>query len=142
FIPCKGVEPGFDQMVAAVLNQDYPGYRVTFIVESSGDPAYARLRQLLAKLSRVRAQIVVAGQAVDCGQKVHNLLTGTARLDPEVEALAFMDCDIQPAADWLRRLLGKLQNKGVGAVTGYRWFLSKTDNWASVALSALNAAAA
>src|SRR5437588_268867 len=47
FIPCKGVEPTFDQMVDSVRKQNYPAYQVTFIVESTDDPAHGRLVELL-----------------------------------------------------------------------------------------------
>ena len=37
--PCKGIDPGFEQNVRAVLDQDYPGrWRVIFVVESTEDP--------------------------------------------------------------------------------------------------------
>ena len=100
-VPCKGIDLDFDAMILDVLTQDYPEYRVTFVVEGPGDPAHDRLAELLPRYPQAR--LLAAGPAVDCGQKVHNLLAATDRLDPAVEVLAFMDSDIRPAADWLRR---------------------------------------
>src|SRR5438552_18429071 len=67
FCPCKGIDPEFEKNIRSILDQDYPNYDVTFIVESADDPAVAVLRSIGAK------NILVAGRATDCGQKVHNL---------------------------------------------------------------------
>ena len=48
--------------------------RAVLVVESAGDPAYQRLQILLSRPRWVGVRVVVAGPAVDCGQKVHNLL--------------------------------------------------------------------
>src|ERR1043166_1839737 len=37
-LPCKNVDPEFDALVASLLAQDYPDYRVPFVVESTSDP--------------------------------------------------------------------------------------------------------
>ena len=60
-------------------------FTVTFVVESKADPAFERLTALLAVPGGAPARIVVAGEARDCGQKVHNLLVATADRSPEVE---------------------------------------------------------
>src|SRR5262249_39341832 len=128
FLPCKGVEFSFEDTVRSILNLDYPSYRVTFIVESPIDPAYARLKQLLAGSHRGVTQVLVAGYAQDCGQKVHNLLAASAELDEGVEVLAFVDSDIVPGRDFLHRLVAPLRRDKSGVVTGYRWFLAQPDD--------------
>jgi hypothetical protein len=138
FVPCKGTDLHFRRMVRAMLRQDYPTYGITFIVESPDDPAYAVLQPLVRQARTARARILVAGHAVACGQKVHNLLAATAGLDPAVELLAFGDSDIQPELNWLRRLVHQLGEPGVGVVTGYRWFLPRAGNRAAAVLAALN----
>lgn len=139
FMPCKGVESSFADTVHAILDLDYPAYSVTFIVESVHDPAYGQLRQMLARPSKCPARLLVAGQASDCGQKVHNLLTATAQLEEDVEVLAFVDSDTVPDRNWLLRLVGPLKAETTGVVTGYRWFFPQAGDWPSVVLSALNA---
>lgn len=142
FVPAKGVDAEFDQLVAAILAQDYPRYAVTFVVESRDDPAYPRLQRLLRGSHPAPARVVVAGPGYDCGQKVHNLLAATARLDPSVEVLAFVDSDTRLAANWLRQLVAPLGRPGVGAATGYRWCVPKAADWPGAVLSALNGAVA
>ena len=41
FAPCKGLDLDFEANLRALLRQDYDNYEVTFIVESTDDPAYA-----------------------------------------------------------------------------------------------------
>ena len=138
FVPCKGLDPGFETMVQTVLHQDYPHYGVTFVVESQDDPAYQALQSLLNCNPEVGTRLMVAGLATDCGQKVHNLRMATASLDPAVEALAFADSDTQLPADWLLRLIDPLRKAQVGAVTGYRWLFPVDRNWSASVFSAMN----
>src|SRR5689334_18062352 len=64
FCPCKGIDVEFEKNVQSILNQDYPNYRVQFIVESETDPAYTALRAL-------GVSVLVAGRTTSRGQKVH-----------------------------------------------------------------------
>ncbi len=141
YIPCKGVEPTFDQMVESVRKQNHPSYQVTFIVESTDDPAYSRLVELLRDAGPA-FRVIVAGKAVDCSQKVHNLLAATAQIDPDIEAVAFADSDIVMEPDWLRWLVSRLNREGVGATSGYRWMLPDKGDYLAQAVAALNASAA
>jgi cellulose synthase/poly-beta-1,6-N-acetylglucosamine synthase-like glycosyltransferase len=66
---------------------------------------------------------IVAGPAVDRGQKVHNLSVVTSAIDRASEVLVFVDSDARPAGDWLKSLVAPLQDETLGATTGYRWFV-------------------
>ncbi len=139
FLPCKDVDPELGPLIHALLTQDYPAYGVTFVVESTDDPAWARLRNVIAASSPIPTRILVAGRAEARGQKVHNLLVATSALPPSIEALAFLDSDIQIEPDWLSRLIEPLQKKEIGAVTGYRWFMPIGNTVTGAVLAALNA---
>src|SRR5436853_7770515 len=73
FCPCKGTDAEFEKNIRSILEQDYPNYDVTFVVESQGDAACAALRGVGV------SKILVAGRATDCGQKVHNLSYAVAQ---------------------------------------------------------------
>lgn len=122
FAPCKGLDPGLEENMRPLLEQDYANYSLTFLVESADDPACRCLRRLMARYPGVATRLCVTGIATDTGQKVHNLRAATADLPDGVEVLAFVDSDARPRLDWLRRLVARLPHEGVGAVTGYRWF--------------------
>ena len=123
YAPCRGVEVGLEQNLRRLLNQDYDDYEVTFIVESTSDPAYWLIRRLMVEHPHVKIRLVIAGLAKGCGQKVHNLRVATAEISTEIEYLAFMDSDARPRRQWLRALVSHLDDPRIGAATGYRWFI-------------------
>ena len=123
FAPCKGLDLGLEENLRPLFEQEYANYSITFVVESGDDPACAPLRRLIGKYPHIETRLVVAGLATDCGQKVHNLLAATEDLAANIEVLAFVDSDARPRPDWLRRLIARLPDDGIGAVTGYRWFV-------------------
>jgi ceramide glucosyltransferase len=142
FAPCKGFDLELEQNLRPLLEQDYPNYEVTFIVESADDPAAQTIRQLIAAQGGGRARLLVAGKATDTGQKVHNLLAATSELAPDVELVAFVDSDARPRPQWLRLLVQRLDRPGAGAATGYRWFIPQRPTLANHLLYGINAAAA
>ncbi len=122
FAPCKGLDVDLEGNLCALLEQDYEDYEVTFVVESPDDPAAEVIRRVIAAHPSVPARLVIAGRAIDSGQKVHNLRAATADLSPEVDHLAFIDSDARPRPEWLRSMATRLSECHQGAVTGYRWF--------------------
>lgn len=150
-VPCKGLEPDFEENIRALLVQDYRDYEVIFVTESKADPAHQALLRIL-KQSRRAAWMVVAGPARDRGQKVHNLLAAVETLDAidrRAEVITFADSDARVTRRWLAELVAPLGDKRIGATTGFRWYLpSKTkqtkpgdSQFASILLSVWNASA-
>ncbi len=147
-VPCKGLDSAFQENISSFFNQDYENYLLRFVVADEADPAYARLCELKNRLSHSSkaddVQVLVAGQAKSCSQKIHNLLYCYERLSPAplrggVEVLAFADSDICVRSDWLSHIVYPLRKSKNGAASGYRWFVPKKNNLASLALSAVNA---
>jgi ceramide glucosyltransferase len=142
-VPCKGLDTNFRQNIHSFFYQDYDDYVLWFVVGQESDPAYAVLRELQqqhAADSKARAvQILVAGNAQGCGQKIHNMLHGYRQIDSSIEVLAFVDADACIRTDWLRHIVHPLSQPKYGAASGYRWFVPKRNNAASLALSAVNA---
>ena len=141
FVPCKGNELELETNLRPLVQQDYVNYEVHFIVEDENDPAGPIIRRVIDTAPQVPARLVVAGRAVESGQKVHNLRQATADLDDRVKVLAFADSDARPEADWLRGIVGLLNEK-TAAVTGYRWMIPQHDTPANLVLSSINSAAA
>jgi cellulose synthase/poly-beta-1,6-N-acetylglucosamine synthase-like glycosyltransferase len=150
-VPCRGLEHGFEENIHAILTQDYRDYEVIFVTESENDPAHGALARLLKQRRRLSplTWMVVAGEARNQGQKVHNLIAALDTLSSigRVEALVFADSDMRPARNWLTELVAPLGDHRVGATTGYRWYLPSTEgaapalNFASTLLSVWNASA-
>ena len=138
-IPCRGNDTGLEDNLSPLLEQDYDDYEVRFVVESADDPACQPIRQVMAEHPEIPSQLIVAGQAGDCGQKVYNLLAATADLAPEIKYLAFVDSDARPHRHWLRSLLSHLWQGDVAATTGYRWFVPVIPSWVNHLLYGVNA---
>jgi ceramide glucosyltransferase len=152
-VPCRGFDHGFEENIQAILAQDYRDYEVIFVTESEDDPAYGAIARLLRQRRRLSPPtwMVVAGEARNRGQKVHNLLAALDTLNSigRVEALVFADSDMRPARNWLTELVAPLGDHRVGATTGYRWYPPSKENgerglaqsFAATLLSVWNASA-
>ncbi len=168
-IPCKGMDDHFASNIRSLFEQDYESYDLLFVVEDESDPAFQELQKLLQAVEKDReegkkvgrsedekairpshlrtfspssCQVLVAGISQSSGQKIHNLLYAVDRVPPETEVLAFADADVCVHRDWLSHLVHPLVVPKRGVTTGYRWFIPTTNNAASLAASALNAAVA
>ncbi|MBN2218033.1 MAG: glycosyltransferase [Pirellulales bacterium] len=142
FIPCKGIDVGFEENLRGFFRQDHEDYELTFVVESPWDPACKVIARAMAEHPDRVSHLVIAGRAEDCGQKVHNLRVAIAKkLSSRIEYLAFADSDARPRPEWLRALVGRLgdESKGpVGAATGYRWLIPMRDTPANHAVYSIN----
>src|SRR6476659_6278387 len=137
-LPIKGVDDDTPENIQALLNQDYPGYRLIFSVESEEDPVVGMLEKIAREDSRI--EIVIAGQATSRGQKVHNQLAAVSRTTEQDEVLAFLDADAKPNALWLQHLAAPVtREEDVGASTGYRYYVPVTGHTANKIVSVLNA---
>ena len=138
--PCKGIDPGFEENVRAVLAQQYQGFwEVIFVVESEDDRAYAVLSRIIKSNSQSRACVRVAGITENCSQKIHNLLAGIADADLRSEAFAFIDSDVRPGPNWLAYLTAPLGEHEYPVSTGYRWYIPEQASWASTTRAVWNA---
>ena len=118
-VPCKGVEKNFKENVKAITNQDYNEYKVIFVTDSKDDPAYKTLKKLFGKNSKIS---VIDSEFIEgCSGKISALINGIKKTG-DVEVYVFADSDILPHKKWLSVLVSYLNNEGVGATTGYRWY--------------------
>ncbi len=139
-IPCRGLEEGFEKNITAFFNLLSTHLKLIFVIDSKSDPAYPTLMQLCKKNPNNYSEILVAGPAKNCGQKVHNLKFAIEQLPNDQKTFVFADSDIRPLPDWLQALLKELRRKETGLSTGFRWYLcSKEFCFASCLRSAWNA---
>jgi len=136
--PCKGVEPGLERNLVSLTEFVRQNYEIFFILASGSDPARSIIERV-AKNSRVKAHVVVAGPPNGCGEKVNNLKVAIEQLPPEFEVLAFADSDGRPGKSWLHHLVAPLGDVRVGATTTMRWFIPNRSNLATALLAAWNA---
>jgi ceramide glucosyltransferase len=142
-VPCKGLDSAFEQNIASFFEQDYDNYLLWFVVGDESDPVYGELCHLKDQLGRGSkaqdVQVFVAGKSRTCSQKIHNLLYCYERIGNDIDVMAFADSDICLQSNWLSHLVYPLRKSKNGASSGYRWYVPKQNNLASLALSAINA---
>jgi cellulose synthase/poly-beta-1,6-N-acetylglucosamine synthase-like glycosyltransferase len=145
FAPCRGLDRGLKQNLAALFQQDYPNYEIVFVTDRADDPSLELIRELIeqqARTSHISTKIVIAGPATDSGQKVHNLRVAVTECDALSEVFVFVDTDARPQADWLRSLIAPLAEEEIGAASGYRWFIPAAGGLASHLRAVWNASIA
>ncbi len=120
-IAVKGISENFSDFLDFILGQDYPDYRVIFVTESENDPAHGVIHQRLGESNCFR--LIVAGNAVCTGQKVHNQLAAFKILEATDRIVAFADGDLLGRIDWLSCLVLPLNLSQADCTTGYRWFI-------------------
>ena len=143
--PCRGLEDGLPENLSALFEQDYPGYEIIFVTDRADDLSLSvvgEVRTVAAASGRLSSRVVIAGDATGCGQKVHNLSVAVSNVAPESQALVFVDTDARPQPHWLRSLVAPLADEGLGAATGYRWFIPDRGGFASQLRSVWNASIA
>ena len=139
-IPCRGLEEGFEENITAFFNLSSTHLKLFFVTDSKSDPAYSTLMRLCKRNPNIHSEILVAGPAKNCGQKVHNLKFVIEQLPNDQETFVFADSDIRPLSDWLQALLKELRRKETGLASGFRWYLSSKEScFGSCLRSAWNA---
>ncbi|MGH9907789.1 MAG: glycosyltransferase, partial [Pyrinomonadaceae bacterium] len=143
--PCRGLDQGLRENLSALFRQDYPAYEIIFVTDNVDDPSLSLIREVEgseAIASRIPTRMIVAGDATDRGQKVHNLSVAVGEINPQSQVLVFVDTDARPSRRWLRSLVAPLSDAGIGAATGYRWFIPVRGGLASHLRSVWNASIA
>lgn len=138
FCPCKGLEPGLERNLVALTEFDRQNYEIYFILASETDAAGSIVKRVAAN-TRVKGQVVIAGEPRGCSEKVNNLRAAVEQLPPEFEVLVFTDSDGRPGRSWLHHLVAPLADSNIGATTTMRWLIPNKNNLATALLAAWNA---
>lgn len=139
--PTRGLDDGLLENISPLLKQTYPDYEIIFVTDRADDLSLQIIEEI-RKGSAVATRVVIAGEATDSGQKVHNLIVAVPQVDPRSEVLVFVDTDARPHADWLKSLVASLADERIGAASGYRWFVPSNGGFASHLRSVWNASIA
>jgi glycosyltransferase involved in cell wall biosynthesis len=139
-VPVKGYDEGLRENLAALANLDYPDYELILAAQSADD--------IPAGVLPARVRVVLShGTASATSEKIQNLMAAVRAARKRSQVLAFADSDGRVTSGWLRALVAPLAEPGVGASTGYRWFLPDPPDfwsllrgvWDAVALGMLGA---
>ncbi|HJT89840.1 MAG TPA: glycosyltransferase [Bryobacteraceae bacterium] len=115
-VPVRGYDEGLRENLQALAALDYPDYELLVVAREAADIPPGVLPH--------RAKIVLAhGADPHTGEKVQNLAAAVRATRKRSQIFAFADSDGCVTRRWLRALAAPLAEEGVGAATGYRWFL-------------------
>jgi ceramide glucosyltransferase len=115
-VPVKGADQELRDNLLALASLDYPDYELLIVANSAAD--------LPPGVLPPRAKVVLAhGGDASTGEKVQNLQAAVRAARRHSAVFAFADSDGRPGPRWLRALVAPLSEPGVGASTGYRWFV-------------------
>ncbi|MEX2263548.1 MAG: glycosyltransferase family 2 protein [Bryobacteraceae bacterium] len=134
-VPVKGEDEGLRENLAALASLDYPDYELIVAARTAEDIPPG----VLPPSARI---VLSAAEESATGEKIQNLLAAVSAARPSSTVFAFADSDGRPGKDWLRALVAPLQEHGVGAVTGYRWYVPEPPDFWSLVRSVWNAAIA
>jgi len=122
-LPLRGADPSLEACLRALVEQDYPDYRIHIILDSRDDPAAALVRRFAAEQAEGLVHVdYLAEVPTDSSLKCACLAQVLAELPADVEVIAFTDADAVPARHWLRALTARLAASGADAVSGIRWY--------------------
>lgn len=141
FCPVKGAEPGLEQNLSALLSFDYPDYEVFFPMAVVEDGA-RKIVERIARGTKRKSHIVIAGRPDGCGEKVNNLRAAVQKAAEGFDVYVFADSDGRPGRSWLTKLVAPLADPNLGAVTTFRWLFPQRGGLWSALASAWNAPAA
>ena len=134
-VPVKGSDEGLRENLEALAALDYPDYELIVTAHSAGD--------IPAGVLPARVKVVLAHGTDPAGaEKVQNLMAAVRAARKRSRVLAFADSDGRVSRGWLRALVAPLEEPGVGASTGYRWFLPDPPDFWSLMRGVWDAVAA
>ena len=115
-VPVKGADEGLRENLAALAALDYPDYELIVTAQSAAD--------IPSGVLPARVKVVLAhGADARSSEKVQNLVAAVRATRRRSDIFAFADSDTRVTRGWLRALAAPLSDPGVGASTGYRWFV-------------------
>ncbi|WP_116615017.1 bacteriohopanetetrol glucosamine biosynthesis glycosyltransferase HpnI [Paraburkholderia unamae] len=135
--PLHGDEWQLEQHLASFFEQDYPGQvQYLFGVHDSCDEALRAVDRLRVRYPDANITVVADARLYGPNRKIANLVNMLEQAEHDV--LCFADSDVHVDRDYLRHVVGALQQPGVGLVTTVYRGLCAPGFWPRVAASLTN----
>ena len=118
-VPCKGLVHNLENNLKAICTQQYPNYQILFVIDSTADPAYPLIDNIINSIPNTNVEITK--KIPTASGKIAALLTGIQKTK-DTDIYVFADSDTQPHPNWLTHLVCSLSDNDIGATTGFRWY--------------------
>jgi ceramide glucosyltransferase len=114
--PLHGDEWNLASNLTTFFEQDYPGpVQYLFGVHDAGDAALQTVEALRARYPDAHITVVADSRLYGPNRKIANLVNMLERAEHDL--LCFADSDVSVGRDYLRQVVGTLEQPGVGLVT-------------------------
>jgi len=135
--PLHGDEWELEEHLASFFEQDYPGsIQYLFGVHDAGDEALRAVERLRVRYPDAHITVVTDSRLYGPNRKIANLVNMLEKAEHDV--LCFADSDVVVHQDYLRQVVGALQQPGVGLVTAVYRGLCAPGFWPRVAAALTN----
>src|SRR5437016_13979976 len=113
--PLCGLDPHGYESLRSHCVQDYPEYEIIFGVSAPDDPAASAVERLRCEFPNLSMRLIVCPNVFGMNFKVSNLL----QMLPEARHpyLVINDSDIGVPSDYLRHVIGPMEDRSIGIVT-------------------------
>jgi ceramide glucosyltransferase len=122
--PIRGLDPHFREAIESHAVQVYPEYEILFGVADPSDPAVPEIRKLIEDFPERRIRLVLTSTRAANG-KVGTLID--LAKEARYPLLLVNDSDVRVPPDYLRRIVGPLEDPSVGLVTCL--YRASSDPW-------------
>jgi ceramide glucosyltransferase len=135
--PLHGAEPGLHDNLASFCAQDYAGpVQIIFGVQDPADAALAVVRRVMADFPTADICLVVDPSPHGANRKIANLINMAKSIRHDIVVLA--DSDMRVERDYLARLIGALEQPGIGLVTCLYRGMPAAGLWSRLASMAID----
>lgn len=136
-VPLCGHEPGLEQRLTALCDQNYDApIQIVCGISSPQDPAIPAVKRAIAARPDRAIDLHVDPLVHGRNLKVSNLINMAERA--RHETLVLIDSDIEVGPGYLNDVIGELQQPGVGAVTCLYHGVAMGGLWARLAAMGIN----
>ena len=130
--PLYGDEPKLFENLSSFIEQDYQGpVEFIFGVQDGRDSAVATVKRLQGAFPTAAIRLVVDPRRHGSNGKVSNLINMSEAMAGDVVVVADSDMVVEP--DYLTRVVGALQQPGIGGVTCLYRGISLPNVWSRLA---------
>jgi len=113
--PIRGLDPDAYENFASFCRQDYPDYEVVFCVSDREDAALPLIERLTREFPERTIRVLYGSGRDATNDKVAKLSRLVA--EAEFEHVVISDSDVRVRPDYLRAVIGPLENPQTGATT-------------------------
>ena len=125
--PLKGADARLVENLESFCAIDYPDYELILAVADPPGPVLPLVRQFLDRHGREKVKLVVDPTEIGLNPQINNLNNGYRAAAGEI--VVFTDSDTRATPDYIRRLIGPLEDEGTGLTSALAVYRGARGFW-------------